>query len=50
MCIHEEIKALKNAPAPASPSPFDQARVKAFISGQSMAAYCAATRMVEGDE
>jgi hypothetical protein len=45
-----KVKALKNAPAPANPSPSDQARVKAFISGQSMAAYCGATRIVEGDE
>jgi hypothetical protein len=45
-----KVKAVKNAQAPTSPPPADQARVKAFMSGQSMTDYCGDTKIVEGDE
>jgi hypothetical protein len=45
-----KVKPVKNAQAPASPSLTDQARVKAFMSGQNMADYCRDTKIVEGDE
>lgn len=45
-----KVKAVKNAQAPVSPPPADQARVKAFMSGQNMADYCGDTKIVEGDK
>jgi hypothetical protein len=45
-----KVKPVRNAQSPASPSLADLARVKAFMSGQSMADYCGDTKIVEGDE
>jgi hypothetical protein len=45
-----KVKPQKNAQVPASPSLTDQARVKAFVSGQSMADYCGDIKIIEGDE
>jgi hypothetical protein len=45
-----KVKSVKNAQAPASPSLTDQARVKAFMSGQDMADYCGDTKIVEGNQ
>jgi len=45
-----KVKPIKNAQAPTSPSLADQARVRAFMSGQNMADYCGDTKIVEGDE
>ena len=42
-----KVKPVRNAQSPAIA---DQARVKAFMSGQSMADYCGETKIVEGDE
>jgi hypothetical protein len=43
-----KVKSAKQAPATTSLN--DQARVKAFMSGQIMADYCGDTKIVEGDE
>ena len=45
-----KVKTVKKTQAPTSPSLTDQVRVKAFMSGQSIADYCGATKIVEGDE
>jgi hypothetical protein len=45
-----KVKPVKNAQGPAPPSLTDQARVKAFMSGQDMADYYSDTKIVEGNE